>query len=142
DLQVVIASTDMSQVSRFSAHVNAARFIFPELAPNRYQLSFLGLPANCYLKSLRLGTQELPEISEFDFPGVQTSLEILVGADAGQITAAVVDEQQQPLWGVQVVAVPESRRRGEAMLYKIATSQQNGRAVLVGVRPGDYKLFA
>ena len=41
-----------------------------------------------------------------------------------------------------VVLVPDLSHRGEADLFKNTTTDENGRFVIRGIRPGDYKLFA
>jgi 5-hydroxyisourate hydrolase-like protein (transthyretin family) len=142
DFGLQLESKELIRGMSMRTQVKDGKFAFTELPSDVYIISVPGMPASCYVKSIRLGTQELTHLSELDFPGVQTSMEITAVASAGQITAAVSDLNGQPAAGMLVVAVPEADRRGESLYYRIATTQQNGEADLTSLTPGDYKLFA
>ena len=51
----------------------------------------------------------------------------------------MIDGANRPLPRVQAVLVPMQRNRTD--LYKIAVTDQNGRFAMMGITPGDYKLF-
>ena len=40
------------------------------------------------------------------------------------------------------VLVPDTARRGRREQYRVATAGEDGQAILRGIPPGDYKLFA
>jgi hypothetical protein len=54
----------------------------------------------------------------------------------------VRDEEHQIVGGIQVVLVPSLERRSQHDLYKTATGDKKGEFKIVGVAPGEYKLFA
>ena len=47
----------------------------------------------------------------------------------------------QPVPGVQAVLVPDGKR-DRADLYKNSTTDQSGQFTIVGITPGNYKVFA
>lgn len=69
------------------------------------------------------------------------TLDILIGIGGGQVTGTLTDRRSQPVPVTQVVLVPDqSRDRTE--LYRTANTDENGRFNLVGITPGDYKVFS
>ena len=139
-MRVQLESMELAPGSTFAAAVKGGRFIIPEAPADRYKLSVTGLPPNCYVSAVRLGTQELTELSTFELQGIQTNIEIVVSEDGGEITATVLDDNGRPMEDVQVVAVPE--RRSEVLFYRKAATGAQGQARLSGLAPGAYELFA
>src|SRR5262249_34951072 len=115
-------------------------FTVANLVPNTYVLSISGLPANCYVKSVRVGEQEFAP-SELDLTrGVAGPLNIVLSATAGQGAGVVMNDKKQPAGSALVVLIPAQRQRGD--LYKSTTTNPTGGFSLRGVTPGEYKLFA
>ena len=131
---------ELAPGSTLAATVKGGGFSINEVPADRYELSVTGLPSNTYVSAVRLGTQELTELSSFDLQGIQMPIEITVSEDGGEITATVVDENERPIEDIQVVAVPERRR--EALFYRKAATGAQGQARLSGLAPGSYQLFA
>ena len=67
-------------------------------------------------------------------------MEVVISRNVGQIDGTVVDDRGKPVPGVQAILIPDNRGRTE--LYKTATTDQDGRFVMRGITPGDYKVFA
>ncbi|MBI3668020.1 MAG: carboxypeptidase regulatory-like domain-containing protein [Acidobacteria bacterium] len=119
-------------------------FSIPGLAPGAYAVHVGNLPEDFYLKSARLGDEEVLEagldLSRFESaPGL---LEVVVSSKGGRIDGVVSNDKQKPAGGAQVVLIPESRRRSRTDLFKSTPTDQNGRFTLRGIPPGEYKLFA
>jgi len=115
-------------------------FTLANIVPDTYVLSVTGLPATCYLKSVRVGEQEFPP-SDVDLThGPSGIISIVVSAAAGQVYGVVMNDKQQPAAGALVALIPSQRQRGD--LYKTATTNPAGGFSLQGIAPGDYKLFA
>ena len=55
------------------------------------------------------------------------------------MSGGVIDGANRPVPHVVAVLVPMQRNRTD--LYKIAVTDQNGRFAMMGITPGDYKLF-
>ncbi len=115
-------------------------FTVLNVVPNTYVLSLNGLPATCYVKSVRVGEQEFPP-SEIDLThGATGALSVVVSTAAGQVAGVVMNDKQQPAGSALVVLIPAQRQRGD--LYKSTTTNPAGSFSLKGVTPGEYKLFA
>src|SRR5205085_5350564 len=87
ELRVQLESMELAPGSTFAAAVKGGRFNISEAPSDRYKLSVTGLPANCYVSAVRLGTQELTELSTLELQGIQTPIEISVSEAGGEITA-------------------------------------------------------
>jgi hypothetical protein len=55
------------------------------------------------------------------------------------VSGGVIDGANRPVSRVLAVLVPMQRNRSD--LYKTAVTDQNGRFSMMGITPGDYKLF-
>jgi hypothetical protein len=69
------------------------------------------------------------------------TLQVVVSANAGQISGNVVDKDTKPVRGIPTVLIPD-RNRDRRELFKFAQTDQNGHFIMNGISPGDYKLFA
>ena len=52
----------------------------------------------------------------------------------------MIDGRNRPVPNILAVLVPMQRNRAD--LYRIAKTDQNGRFAMMGITPGDYKLFS
>ena len=69
------------------------------------------------------------------------TLSIVFSNKGGQIEGSLVDALSQPVRGNQVVLIPD-QRTDRSDLYKVATTDQNGRFTFRGLAPGGYRLYA
>ena len=69
------------------------------------------------------------------------TVDIVVGVGGGQVSGVLSDRRSQPVPVAQVVLIPE-RTRDRIDLYRTVTTDGAGRYNLVGIIPGDYKLFS
>ncbi len=118
-------------------------FSVEKLSPVLYRVNLNPLSGDYYLKSARVGGQDvLEEGLDLSLGPPSGPLEITISAAGGRIDGAVLTEEQEPFGGASVVLVPEERRRDQRRFYKTATTDQHGRFTLRGIPPDDYKLFA
>jgi hypothetical protein len=68
-------------------------------------------------------------------------LEIQIGTDGGRITGTVLDRNNTPSAGALITLVPEGDARLRPDRYRTALSGPDGRFMLRGIVPGDYRLF-
>lgn len=95
-----------------------------------------------YVKSIRLGDNDvLNGRLHLDGP-VQDPLEITIGTVAGALEGRVVGQDGQPLPNVIVAVVPDLSRRNRTDLLKSTSSDASGHFRLAGLPPGDYLAFA
>jgi hypothetical protein len=119
-------------------------FLFRTVGHYVYRIGIFRLPEDFYIKSVRLGDEETSRTS-IDLSNAEAPagmLEIVASGTGGRIDGVVKNEKDEPKGGAVVVLVPDSSHRRESDLFKNTTTDENGRFVIRGIRPGDYKLFA
>jgi hypothetical protein len=110
---------------------NRGRFVFMNLDPGEYRMSFA---VNGYVAQQGTPFRRLSGTSN-------GTLDVVLGISGGRIDGVVTDARSQPVPGMRVVTVPD-RARFRPDLYKIATTDQNGRFSLQRLSPGDYKVYS
>jgi hypothetical protein len=128
-----------------SAHVGSdGSFVFHSAGHYVYRLGVSGLPEDFYLKSVRMGDEEVAgtSIDLSSAGGLPGALEIVLSGTGGQLHGQVKDEKDELGSGATVVLIPDSTHREETDLFREATADRNGGFSIAGIRPGDYKLFA
>lgn len=105
------------------------------------ELNVFQLPEGSYLKSARLGEDDVLEkgLSASRIAKGET-LELVISGAGGRADGVVLNIDGQGVGGVAVILIPGSRETFR--LYKSTISDQNGRYTLQGIAPGEYKLFA
>jgi len=113
------------------------------VTPDPYDVRVGGLPDGFYLKSIRMGQQDVTE-SGVDFTqGVSAEdMTIVVNPNGGQIDGSVQNSNGETAAGAMVTLIPEESHRSTLWLYKTANSDQNGHFTIKGVRPGKYTVYA
>jgi len=71
-------------------------------------------------------------------PGI---LQVTLSGNGGQIQGNVLDKDGKAMRGITTVLIPD-RNRDRRDIYKTVVTDQNGQFNMLGVAPGDYKLFA
>jgi Carboxypeptidase regulatory-like domain/Polysaccharide lyase family 4, domain II len=118
-------------------------FSFEDVAAEKYRLNVYGNPDGTYLKSARLGNQDVLA-GDMDLSGGigGATLDIVIGPGAGQIEGTVQDDKQQQAPGTVLSLVPDPLDTYKMYLYKVSTTDQNGHFVIANVAPGKYRLYA
>jgi len=96
---------------------------------------------NMYVKSARLGNEDLLKNRvriEGTAPG---SIEVLIGA-GGKFNGNAMNERREPVPNVSVVLVPDGAYRQRRDLYRTATTDISGRFSMQGIPAAAYKAFA
>ncbi len=138
DLTLYLQSTDFSgqQTAKIAAD---GTFLSPEMAPGIYQVRIGG--HNAYLKSLRLGDQELPE-RKIDTERLSGDVTVAISADFGQVEGTVTDEAGKPVYNANVTLIPDqSRPDWQDRFYNVFTLP-GGKFNFANVQPGEYKAYA
>jgi hypothetical protein len=118
-------------------------FMISNLSEGAYRLNLWNTPRDSYLKSARLGGEDVLNNSlTISRGGVSSLLEIVISFAAGQVQGSVLTGESLPSNDATVVLMPDSPKRDQFRLYRLATTDQLGRFFLRGIAPGDYKLFA
>jgi hypothetical protein len=67
---------------------------------------------------------------------------IVINPNGGQIEGSVQNAKGDAAIGATVTLIPDASHLSLAWLYKTASTDQNGRFTVKGVRPGEYKIYA
>jgi hypothetical protein len=114
-------------------------FTLPDVTADAYFISVLGLPDGYYVKSVRLGREDVFEGGATFAAKTEQPLEIVLSARAATIRGTVVDAAA----GITVALVAtDEKRRAQAEFNRSALTDAQGKFTLVNLPPGDYKLFA
>jgi hypothetical protein len=125
---------------------NDGAFQLRGVSPGEYRVWVSNSRApETYLQSIRLGGREVADAILQISTHVNGKLEISLGTNAAGVTGSVIRRSGNKglaAAGMRVVLVPEVTRRGRRDLYKTAVSDKDGKFQLVGIAPGNYKIYA
>jgi hypothetical protein len=101
-----------------------------------------GLPADFYVKSIRVGERDVLETG-FDFtPGTKDVLTMVLNPNGGQIEGLAKNAKDEPAAGAKITLIPDAGHRSYSRYYKTADADENGHFVIKGVAPGEYEIYA
>jgi hypothetical protein len=106
-----------------------------------YALRVYGMEQGWYVRSARLGGEDVLEKGLQLEKGVTGTLEIVLSSSGAQLEGAVTD-RDKPAGGAEVVAKPEPETPYNRMRSRNATTDQNGRFTFRTLPPGKYRVTA
>ncbi len=117
-------------------------FTIAAVPPDKYFLNVNGLPEGAYVKSVRLGNQEVID-QGIDLTGARGSatFDVILSAK-GATVEGVVTAGDKPAPGSTVAILADPLRPGQPYLNKFTTADQDGNFSFRGVAPGSYKVYA
>lgn len=111
--------------------------------PNRYIAAVNSLPDGWYIKSLRMGMEDVLEGGIDLVNGGAAPLQIVLSAKGSAIAGTVSNSKGAPAAAAIVALVPqEPGRQGKAPFYRSLYTDLSGGFRMKGVPPGEYKLYA
>jgi hypothetical protein len=119
----------------------SGKFTAVSVPEARYTLQVTGLPATAYVADIRQGGTSVMD-NGFVHDQSATPIQIVVDANGVTLQGTVVNGDGKPSANATVVLVPPQARRQNALLYKNATTNENGTFTLRGLLPGTYTIFA
>lgn len=126
----------------FSAEIKPdGSFEWKDVPPNAYQV-VLFESGDYYLKSVRVGDQDLRDGRLDLLRGERGPLVIVLGSDVGRIEGPVVLADGTPAARVRVTLFPDGAYSDRPELFRVAFTDDHGNFHLNRVVPGDYRLFA
>ena len=137
-----ILSTNFFVAQAQSQTVNTdGTFKVDNVSAGEFRVSVTALPPGYYVKEVRLDQTDVLD-QPMHFSGTVTGpLDVVIGANGGQIDGTVVNDKQKPMAAIQVVLIP-SRGTNRIDLYKTAGTDDKGHFTMRGITPGDYKIYA
>jgi hypothetical protein len=97
---------------------------------------------DCFLKSARYGDANVTDGSLVVHAGADAALELKLSCRASRIEGVVLSGDSSPAAGVYVVAIPDVPHRDIKWKYRAEVTDQNGRFLLRGIVPGEYRIFS
>jgi hypothetical protein len=110
-----------------------------DLAMDRYHITVDGYPSGSYVKSIRLGSQEVKN-GIVDLTAGGGALQIVVSSKAADISGTVHNDKGDPVADVTLTVFPASVDSNSAM--NLSRADQNGHFKAVGLTPGEYRIIA
>lgn len=111
-----------------------------QAAPDeRYRIAAYGLPPGTYLKSASAGRDDV--LDRGYSPASSRSLDLVFGTGA-KLTGTINTPDGKGEPGVTVLVAPDRKLAGLADEFRTATTDQNGKYQLQGLRPGSYRVYA
>jgi len=114
-------------------------FTLTSVPDGTFRVGVSGLPTGFYLKDARLdGADILYAYSRISGPG---NLDVVISANAGVVEGRVVNGKSVPVADIETVLVPDDLK-SRSYLLKKAVTDKNGKFIITGIVPGDYKLLS
>jgi hypothetical protein len=105
-----------------------------------YRAQMSAIVPGFYVKSIKLGEEDLLGRS-FKFSGGNSgSFEVVLRAGTSTIAGTVTDAKSQPVSGIAVALIPVEQRRFD--LSRTTNTDQHGKFTITNVAPGEYKVFS
>jgi hypothetical protein len=129
-------------VGAFQATKADGSFLIKNVPEGVYRPRVFTRNPDCFVRSARYGPAEVVDGGLAVHPGTDASLELKMSCRAAQIEGTVVTVDSLPAAGVYVVAIPDAPHRDQQWRYRSETTDQNGKFLLRGLLPGEYRIFS
>jgi hypothetical protein len=96
----------------------------------------------CFLRSALYGGTDVTDGGLAVHAGSDAALELRLSCRAARIEGIVLTRDSLPAAGVYVVAIPDAPHRDNDWKYRAEVTDQNGRFLLRGIVPGEYRIFS
>jgi hypothetical protein len=116
-------------------------FLLENLAAGNYRVTVSGFPEEYYVKSVRVGGSDVLETGlTVDSASQSAQVDIVLSAGGSTVSGTVMKDQKPAQ--AMVFLVPDPPRRDRQDLYSMKRTQPDGSFSMLGLPPGDFKLFA
>jgi hypothetical protein len=141
-MQITLLSSQGWDLRRNGAAGADGSLVIKAVPPQMYQFEISNVPAGKYVKSIRLRDQE-NNSGEIDLTEhTSATVNIVLGADGGEVDGIVQNASGQPAGGTQVTLAPAEEYDARTDLLKRVVADASGNFQIKDVAPGDYKVFA
>jgi hypothetical protein len=121
--------------------VKDGAFSISGATPGAYQVLLRGVPPTMYLKSIRYGSQDVSD-GVVPVKGDGTSLTLVLGTDAGQLSGTVQTASGDPAASIRVTVAPADQYANRKDLMRATSTDLTGHFQVSGLAPGDYQVYA
>jgi hypothetical protein len=145
-VHVTLKASDRGPFSWNSGAFEAAKpdgtFLIKNVPEGVYRPYVITGSWDCFLKSARYGGADVTDGGLSPHAGTDAALELKLSFRAARIDGIALTEDSLPAAGVYVVAIPDAPHRDRDWEYRAERTDQNGRFLLRGIVPGDYRVFS
>jgi hypothetical protein len=138
---VALVPTDRSLTGSQGQANKDGRFEIESVPEGNYKIAIDGLPSNLYVKSVRLGPDDLLEKGLQVEGSLSGQIEIILGSAGAQLEGSVTDDDGVGI-GAQLRLVPDPLTPYNHLRIHRTTTDQMGHFSLPHVAPGKYQLLA
>ncbi|HWQ53056.1 MAG TPA: carboxypeptidase-like regulatory domain-containing protein [Bryobacteraceae bacterium] len=135
---VALEAVDLPSSSSGTTPADDGSFTVKNFFAGRYRVRLNKKPAECYVKSVKLGGREV-DLDAADLGAAAGALEIVVSRAGAQVDGIVLGADDKPMAGATVVLIPASGRISD---YVSATTDYDGTFNAKGAAPGKYQVLA
>ena len=143
-IRIKLTPSDSAMFESKEAVVRAdGSFVVPHVPADTYTLEIRNFPDGVYLKSAKLGEQDVLKsgliVPEGAFSG---KIEVAGSENGGKIEGSVLTAEQKTATGASVVVLPDAEGNLRSDVLRRVNADQNGNFSLAGIAPGKYRAFA
>jgi len=125
------------------AHVKAdGSFVIPSVVPGIWDIGVQPVPEGGYVKSMRLGEQDVLTEDMVIRPDTTEPLHIIVSTRGGVLEGDVKADSGKDAGPANVLAAPDGKYSHVLSFYIAVNADEKGHFKLKGLTPGRYKLYA
>ena len=117
-------------------------FVIPGVLPGVWDIGVHPLPDGGYVKSLRLGRQDVLTEEMVIGPDTKDKLDIVVSTHGGVLEGDVKTEPGESTTPAHVLAAPDGKFSSVMSFYGFASSDEKGHFKLKHLTPGRYRIYA
>jgi len=116
-------------------------FKFSSVAPGVWDINAGPIPPGGYIKSMRLGDQDVLTEDMLVRSGAKDRLNIVIGTQGASFEGDV-RQGENPVPNAAVLLFPDGKYKRVLSLVSLAASDEKGHFEMKGLTPGEYKLYA
>ena len=117
-------------------------FEVSDVPDDTYKVTFISLPEDYYVKSVRTANQDAMRSGFTSQGGFSDPLSIVLSSGGGRIDGVVANSKGEPASGAHVLVAIEGAGNAPASFNRQSIANQNGRFSIRGLAPGSYQLIA
>ncbi|MBV8820648.1 MAG: carboxypeptidase regulatory-like domain-containing protein, partial [Acidobacteriaceae bacterium] len=141
-MHVQLYSRDVPNFYGYATAADDGTFTIANVAPARNYTLTVSVPPGGYVRSVRLGEQDMPQHSIDLSSASGSELQINVKMAAGEVDGSVTDGNSQPASGAVITIIPDPPNPELQYLYHQTRTDQNGAFQVKSVAPGNYTVYA
>jgi len=141
-LSINLSSHDSETSGSWARFKKDGTFQLLDVPDGTFSFSINGLEESWYVKSVRLGTDDVLatglEVAKGESGG---TIQVVVSNTGAELTGSVIQDDK-PMIGARVRIIPDPETPYNRFRSRTANTDQGGRFSFIGIAPGQYRLNA